>query len=98
MKFFKKFVATLACVSMLFMSTALTGCGDTKVIDGVEYDTYGLINRSDKYNPNIRYEAIVGNVVWSILLVPIGTVYFLGFSVMEPVAKKSDNFIPGKVG
>ena len=67
------------------------GCGDTKRIDGYEYDTYGLLNESEKKNPNIEYRVIVGNIIWSAILVEtvIAPIYFLGFSIYEPVDKKN---------
>ena len=76
----------------------LTGCGDTKVIKGVRYDTYGLFNKDDKQNENIEYQVIVGNVVWSCILVEtvIAPIYFLGFSLYEPVGVKSE-VIKGEV-
>jgi len=67
------------------------GCGDTKIIDGIEYDTYGLINDDEKKNPNIQYEVIWGNVVWGAILVEtiVAPIYFFGFSLWEPVGKKT---------
>lgn len=83
----KRFVAALTLTAFLGV---VSGCGDTKVIDGVEYDTYGLLNEDTKKNPNIQYELIVGNLVWGILLVEtlFAPVYFFGFSLFEPVGKK----------
>jgi hypothetical protein len=87
-----------AAATVLVIALALTGCGDTKVIDGVEYDTYGLFDESDKRNPNIKYELIVGNVVWSVVLVEtvVAPIYFLGFSLWEPVGLKGDH-VPGVI-
>jgi len=79
--------ASLLMVLIFCFMIMMAGCGNTKIIDGYEYDTYGLINRSEKRNPDIRYELIVGNVVWSVILVEtiIAPIYFLGFSLYEPV-------------
>jgi len=84
-KSLKKFV--IAILIMSFVS--VTGCGDTKRIDGITYDTYGLINKSEKRNPDIKYRLIIGNVVWSIILVEtvLAPVYFIGFSMYEPIRK-----------
>lgn len=81
----------VVCLILMF-SVVISGCGDTKVIDGVRYDTYGMFNESDKKNPNIQYEPIYGNVVWSVLLIEtvFMPVYFIGFSMYEPIGKKSD--------
>jgi hypothetical protein len=81
------------CVMLLFLlTTSLYGCGDTKVIDGVEYDTYGILNSNNKKNEKIEYDYIVGNVVWGIILFEtiIAPVYFFGFSLFEPVGEKSE--------
>jgi len=80
-----RFIALL-CVFSFF----LFGCGNTKVINGVEYDTYGLINADKKKNPEIEYEVIWGNVIWGAVLVEtiIAPIYFFGFSLFEPVGPK----------
>lgn len=84
----RKAVAVLLVVTL----TAFTffGCGDTKVINGIEYDTYGLLNGDDKKNPEIQYEVIWGNVVWGAILFEtiVAPVYFFGFSLFEPVGPK----------
>ena len=88
------------CYIMLgFCLLAFTGCGETKRIDNVTYDTYGLFNKDDKRNPNVEYKIIVGNIVWSVLLCEtiIAPIYFLGFSMYEPVCKKPDNAVKGQV-
>lgn len=90
----KKTVA--ACVLVFF----LVACGDEKTIDSVTYTTYGLFNEGSSRNPDIRYRLIVGNLVWSIIgietvLLPI---YFIGFSLFEPISKKSKSCPVGVVG
>ena len=106
---FKKLCSVLM---LLVMLVTLSGCGDTKTIitpiskaDGKEvvmpitYDTYGLFNESDKRNPNIEYRVIVGNIVWSCILVEtiIAPLYFIGFSLYEPVRLKNPNNVKGEV-
>lgn len=75
------------------------GCGETKIIDGIEYDTYGLFDEAEKRNPNIQYEIIPGNIVWSIVLVEtIGApIYFIGFSMYEPIGLIDKNKIIGSI-
>ncbi len=82
----KIFTLVLAICLILPMS----GCGDTKVIKGVGYDTYGLINEDEKKNPDIQYEPVWGNIIWGILLVEtvVAPIYFFGFSMFEPVGEK----------
>ena len=76
-------------LALTLISFLLIGCGDTKVIDGIEYGTVGLFTK-DKMPDNIQYEVIVGNVVWSCILVQtiFAPVYFVGFSIWEPVGAK----------
>jgi len=83
---------------VLVLAVLLVGCGDTKVINNIDYDTYGLFNEEEKRNPDIEYELIVGNVVWSVILfetiaVPI---YMIGFSLYEPVGLKDRTKIVGQ--
>ncbi|KKM21237.1 hypothetical protein LCGC14_1637440 [marine sediment metagenome] len=86
----KKIISVLVILSMI---TIFSGCGDTKVIDKIEYDTYGLFNKETKRNPNIEYKTIIGNIVWSVILVEtiIAPIYFLGFSLYEPIRKVNPN-------
>ena len=86
MKF--KIIASIVCV--LYIMTIAMSCADSKVIDGIKYDTYGLINKDDNKHPDIKYELVIGNIVWSCILVQtvIAPIYFLGFSIYEPVRKK----------
>jgi hypothetical protein len=85
----KKFCAVILCIVML---TGLFGCGHPMKTSGKEYPTYGLFNESTKKSKNVCYEVSAGNVVWSIILV--GTiaapVYFVGFSLFNPVRMKKD--------
>jgi hypothetical protein len=80
------------------MLITLSGCGDTKQIDGITYDTYGLFNESNKRNPDIHYNLIMGNVIWGILLCEtiIAPIYFFGFSLYEPV-NKNKFYIKGAI-
>lgn len=74
----------------LLMVSVLAGCASTKTIDGVEYDTYGLLNEESKRNPDVQYEVCWGNVFWGALLIEtvVAPVYFFGFSLHEPVGRK----------
>jgi hypothetical protein len=95
-KSLKKFV--IAVLIMSFVS-ATAGCGDTKRIDGITYDTYGLINKDEKRNPDIKYRLIIGNVVWSVILVEtiVAPLYFIGFSMYEPVRKANPDEPKGSI-
>ncbi len=84
----KTCVAMSACI--LLLAASLLGCGDQKVIGGIKYDTYGLMNADAKKNETIEYEVIWGNVVWGCVLCEtlVAPVYFFGFSLFEPVGPK----------
>ena len=108
---FKKFVAV---ITLLMMLVTLSGCGDKKTLmtpiadeSGkvvkslpITYDTYGLFNAGDMKNPQVEYRLIVGNIVWSIILVEtiIAPFYFWGFSIYEPVGIKHPHAVKGQVG
>lgn len=81
----KPIVIILCCLCFF-----VAACGSSKVIDGIEYETYGLINQDDEKAPNIKYKPIWGNIIWGAILVEtvIIPIYFFGFSLFEPVGKK----------
>ena len=82
-----KIVIILMCVIFLLFTVA---CGSNKIIDGNEYETYGLINKDENRSPNIKYKPIWGNIIWGCLLADtlIAPIYFFGFSMFEPVEVK----------
>ena len=86
-------------IAVSLAAALLAGCGQPAWIGGKQYDTYGFFNESTKKNPNIRYEVSVGNVVWSIVLIEsiVFPVYFIGFSLFNPVGLKGDNSQNGVV-
>lgn len=82
----------LFCI--LLAAVILTGCGtpQTFTIDGKtkEYPTFGFVNESNNKSDKVCYEVSLGNIVWSILLIEtiVMPVYFIGWSIYEPVAIK----------
>lgn len=52
---------TISIILILSLFILVSGCGNTKVIDNFEYDTYGLFNGNDKRNSDIEYRLIIGN-------------------------------------
>ena len=81
----------------LAASIALTGCGAPQTLTTAdkttkEYPTYGLFNENSEKSSKVCYEISVGNVVWSILLIEtvVMPIYFIGFSLFNPVSAKSD--------
>lgn len=77
-------------IMALIATSLLVACSNNKTIDGVEYETYGLINKEDEKADSIKYKVCAGNVVWGALTfgTVIGPIYFFGFDLWEPVAKK----------
>lgn len=75
-----------ACAVIL----SLSACGNAKEICGKTYDTYGIFQTESEHNENIRYRVIPGNVIWSVVLIEsvVFPVYFVGFSIYEPVDSK----------
>ena len=74
-----------SCCVVLMLSVSV-GCGSSKEINGKHHSTVGVFTL-DQRNPDTCYEVIFGNVVWSILLSGsvVAPVYFVGWSIMEPV-------------
>ena len=76
----KKLVIVFALAAML------AGCGGD-VVNGVHYNSYGILNEDSQKNPNIAYEVSVWSVIWSIvfcetIIVPI---YVVGWDLFTPV-------------
>lgn len=76
-------------IAVTLIAGLLSACADSRTIEGRTYGTYGLFNQSDMRNDKIQYRVSVGNVLLSILLFEtiVAPVYFLGFSLYEPVGK-----------
>lgn len=74
--------------SVIALAAALSGCADSKVIEGKKYAPYGIFN-SNTADPKIEYRLVLGNIFWDIIL--FETVLFpivsIGFFAMEPVGK-----------
>jgi predicted small secreted protein len=80
----KRIAQLMACCLVL------SGCGNTKAINGTTYDVYGLANMSEKMNPGIEYEVSLGSVIVAVIfsetiIVPI---YIVCFDLWQPVGTK----------
>jgi len=67
--------------------------GKTYVIDTtVNVKPYGLFNQEKKKIEGVEYKLVVGNVIWSVILIEtIGVpIYFIGWRLFEPVGLESD--------
>jgi len=80
----------IVCLMILVLAVLATGCGSSKVIDGVEYDTYGLLNEDDKKNPDIEYDVVWGNVFWGSVFIEtiFAPIYCWGYDLYEPKGPK----------
>jgi hypothetical protein len=80
-----KNLVVIACLAAM-----LTGCGGA-TINGVMYDSYGILNEDTHKNPNINYEMSAWSVIWGVifcetLVVPV---YVIGWDLMVPVSSKN---------
>ncbi len=82
----------ISAILIILLSIFIFNCGQSRIIDGVTYETYGLLNKEDFKDPKIQYRIIYGNVIWSAILCEsiVAPIYFFGFSLYEPVYKKKD--------
>lgn len=79
-------------IMILLIGLSLAGCNNTKTINGVTYDVYGIYNQKDKENPDIEYKISVGSMIAAVLfsetiIVPL---YVLAVDLWEPVGVRSD--------
>jgi len=86
----KKMTVWVMVIIFALTMSMITGCGNSKIIDGVRYETYGLLNKNAVKSNSIEYRAIFGNIMWSFFLFEtiIMPLYFVGYSLYEPVKKK----------
>ncbi len=77
---------TMTCLS-------LAACGQPATLGGVYYPTHGFLDKDTKKSEKVCYELSVGNVVWSALTLGsiVLPVYFVGFSLYNPVRLKTAN-------
>lgn len=85
-----KRVAVWVVVAAIATACFMGGCADNFTVNGKTYKSYGLINEDERRDSGIEYELCLGNLVWTVILFEtvIAPVYFLGFSIMEPVGVK----------
>ncbi len=90
----RKLLAFLLISAIVLQTSACSA--PTKVIHGVEYSDYGLLNEDNK-NPDVQYEPNWWNIFVAVIfsetiIVPI---YVAGYHLFEPVGPKPS--IPGQV-
>jgi hypothetical protein len=76
----------------LLAAALLTSCAKSKIIDGVEYRPYGLLNEESCKNDSIYYQvsapAVCSGIIFSEMIIP--PVYVFGYNLWEPVSSKKD--------
>jgi hypothetical protein len=79
----KKVLCLFVVVCFMFSCLA---CGDAKVINGKQVETYGLFNKEENREKCIEYEFITGNAVLGVIFFEtiVAPIYFYGFSLYEP--------------
>ena len=90
---------TVCFLLVIVLCFSLVSCGKPKTINGVTYDTCGLLNSDEKKNPNIEYEVCWGNVIWGCILIEtlVAPIYFFGFALFNPVRVKNPSRIIGAI-
>lgn len=93
----KRYIAIFMCLILL---TFIAGCGNPRTVDGITYDTWGLINKGEKHNPQIRYRANIPSIILAVLFVEtiVVPIYVIGFNFMEPVGAINPNLPKGAIG
>ena len=73
--------ASIAALSLL------SACGNDKVINGKEHQTFGIFNEESQRDPSVLYEVSAGSVIWAIILSEtiIVPVYVVGWDLWQPV-------------
>lgn len=77
-------------ITTALIAAALSACGTPMDYAGKHYPTYGLFNKDTTKSEKMCYDVSVGNVIWSIILIEtvVMPVYFVGWSLWEPVGPK----------
>ena len=99
-------VLLLTIIIAPFGLVCMGGCGDDKSVcigeDGTDchtFEQYGLFDEGDKRNPNVEYDVVIGNVIWSVFLVETiaAPVILVGWYLYEPVGPRDNSVahIPG---
>jgi hypothetical protein len=78
----------------ILIAMMLSSCADEKTFTinnkEVVVEPYGWYNHQTMMHDSIIYEPVIGNIVWSVILIEtiVAPVYFTGWAIMEPVKKK----------
>lgn len=79
-------------ILFLSISVLLISCAEDKMINGVVYRPYGLINEDECKVDSVHYKvsvpAVICGVVFSELIVP--PIYVFGYNLYEPYCLKKD--------
>jgi len=82
-------VKILIIVLVILALTGMTfnGCANDKIIDGKNYETYGLFNKDNIEDQCIKYEVSMLSTILGVIFIQtiIAPIYVFGFSLWEPV-------------
>ena len=86
----------ISVIMIVLVSLMFSGCAEEKMINGVVYQPYGLLDEEEHKNPNIKYEIDVPNVIWAIILCEtvVVPVIVVGWDLYEPTRSADPNYIP----
>lgn len=82
-----KIISILLVFALLF-----AGCAQTKLINGVQYEPYGVINSKKNKKEGIDYDLIESNIILSIIFCETLVVPFvlIGFKLFQAVKLKEE--------
>lgn len=72
-------------IFVLIVSLLVSGCAQVKVLNGVTYEPYGIINRKDEKSVDVEYKRKRSSIILSVLFVETIIVPFIliGFRLYE---------------
>ena len=84
----RKIISLVLIIALV--SSFVVSCAESKVINGVEYQPYGLLDKEEVKDPKILYKVSFGDIFWGVvgfetIFLPI---YCFGFNLYEPIGPK----------
>jgi len=82
----------LSLFILIVLLISLTSCCFTNKmeINGVVYETYGLLNKDERKDPSVEYKLSWGNIALGVIFCETiaAPIWFFGFDIWEPVGLK----------
>jgi hypothetical protein len=54
-------------IILILVLVMFSGCGNSQVVNGEVKECYGLIDKQEIRDPNIKYKVVKGNVAWGVI-------------------------------